>query len=182
MCLEHLYFRAKSNFPSLGLWPSSRHSSSKTSLHCVFCCTPSNLLASKSTRGLKMRFCGLLSSIVGISALTPPVPGPIPGIISWKDTNSYLRHCQFVLSCMANEPGNLDFAFNVVNSLNGNPSARSFQSVSYPTHFISIFNNTTGNLGVVETPDLDDASWEFTTPLVTAPPDATSVFSIKSAR
>ena len=83
---------------------------------------------------------------------------------------------------MENEPGNSDFMFNVVAALNGDSSARSFQSVSYPTYFISIANATTGDLGIIESPDSNDATWLFTEPLATVPPDATSAYSIQSAR
>lgn len=106
----------------------------------------------------------------------------VPGIISYVDSTLYLRHCQYVLSCMPNEPGNTDFSFAVVAALNGDASSRSFQSTEFPTYYISIFNATTGDLGIVESPDVNDATWEFVAPLAPVPPDATSAYSLKSAR
>ena len=107
---------------------------------------------------------------------------PIAAVISWANTGFFLRHCQYVLSCMPNEPGNSDFSFALVAALNGDSTARSFQSTAYPTHFISIINATTGSLGIVEGPDANDASWVFTAPLAQVPPAATSAYSLKSAR
>lgn len=82
---------------------------------------------------------------------------------------------------MAYEPGNTDFSFALVSALNGDSSARSFQSTSFPTYFISIANATTGDLGIIENPNVDDATWIFEAPLASVPPAATSAYSLRSA-
>ncbi len=56
--------------------------------------------------------------------------------------------------------------------------AASIQSVNFPTFYMSIFNASTGLLGIVENPDVNDASWTFIPGKGNCPPTATDCYTI----
>ena len=80
----------------------------------------------------------------------------------------YLRHCSYVVSSCSYDPGNLDFEYTTVPALNGAASAVSFQSMNFPTKYLTTSTDQTpsGRLGIVGPPDpldQDTASWTVTT-------------------
>jgi hypothetical protein len=57
----------------------------------------------------------------------------------------------------------LDHSFYLVNALNNITGSFSFQSVNYPTSYISpIQGAEVGRVGITENPNVNDASWILT--------------------
>ena len=78
-----------------------------------------------------------------------------------------MRHCSYVVSSCSYDPGNLDFEYTTVPALNGAASAISFQSMNFPTKYLTTSTDQTpsGRLGIVGPPDpldQDTASWTVT--------------------
>jgi hypothetical protein len=115
------------------------------------------------------------------SAFTLPPFGHLHTIAPLANLNLGIRHCTYVASFNPFEPDNTDFSFNLVASLNGNSQLVSFQSTSFPTYFLSIINTTSGTVGIVESGNVDDASWSLIAPLSPPPPDTTNAYTIVSA-
>jgi hypothetical protein len=106
----------------------------------------------------------LLVAASAAAVAAQPAPGAIAPIVPLADTTQVLRHCNYVASVTAN-PNSDDASFTLVAPLNGVQGAASLQSVNYPTYYLAIFNATSGAVGIVDTPDANDASWAFQAPL-----------------
>ena len=119
------------------------------------------------------------SAIAAAAVVAQPPLGPLDGVAPIQALTMGLRHCNYVASVTPPD-GSQDFSFIVVDALNGNPSARSLQSVNYPTYYLTIQNTSTGAVGIAPTPDVNDASWSFDTPLAPPPNGATDVYSVQS--
>lgn len=71
------------------------------------------------------------------------------------------RHCDYQAYATPVEQGNNDFVFNVVPALNGG-SGYSFQSTNFPTYYIAPAPGAgveATRLGIVDSPDVNDASF-----------------------
>eukprot|EP00047_Mylnosiga_fluctuans_P024921 m.176110 g.176110 ORF g.176110 m.176110 type:complete len:817 (+) comp9956_c0_seq3:6-2456(+) len=107
--------------------------------------------------------------------------GPVAGyIFPLSNLQLGLRHCNYVCSATPKEPGVQDFGWVIVPALSGAPDpAVSFQSVNYPTYYLTIADQATGAVGIAENPDKYDASWTLATPLYK--PLSNLSYSIRSA-
>jgi len=94
-----------------------------------------------------------------------------------------LRHCNYVASVTqpsAGPGGPSDFSFTALPALNGAAGARSLQSVEFPSMYLSIFDAAAGALGIIASPDADDASWAFVAGLAPAPAGVADAWSLQS--
>lgn len=90
----------------------------------------------------------------------PPV-GTRVSMQPFNDAARGLRHCDYVCSASALEPGNEDFEFDVAAAKNGNtaPGYVSFTSANFPDHLLS--PTSTGKVGVNVNPDVNDGTWQL---------------------
>lgn len=125
---------------------------------------------------------GVLALALAATTAAQPT-GPVAAIAPLAATNLGLRHCQYVASVTqlsAGPGGPGDFAFTAVAALNGATSARSLQSVDYPTYYLTIVNATTGAVGIAAGADANDASWDFASPLAPPPAGVTDAYTLQS--
>lgn len=109
-----------------------------------------------------------------------PSMGPLEGIYPVSNAQLGLRHCNYHCSATPVEAGVDDFRFTLVPALNGFPlPAGSFQSKNYPTYYLSLINGSV-LVGIVETPEVNDASWTFAAGLSPPPANVSNSFSLKS--
>eukprot|EP00055_Hartaetosiga_balthica_P017725 m.122044 g.122044 ORF g.122044 m.122044 type:complete len:822 (+) comp9387_c1_seq3:100-2565(+) len=87
-----------------------------------------------------------------------------PGVYFLNSTlhpSVMVRHCDFQLFATLPSPLPQDFLWDIVPALNGVEGAISFQSINYPTYFITLITDAeVGRLGVVTSPNTDDASFQ----------------------
>ena len=115
-----------------------------------------------------------------VACAAPPPLGPITAIAPLVNLNLALRHCNYVSSVCPAEAGNDDFAFVLTAGLDGGDGSYSFQSVNFPTQYLTIVDTTTGALGISASPVAADASWTFADGLAPPPPNTTDSYSVVS--
>ncbi len=62
----------------------------------------------------------------------------IVSLQSVENPDLYIRHCNYILWQTEQIAPASDFVFKVVNALNGQSGAVSFQSTNFPTYFLSL--------------------------------------------
>lgn len=123
----------------------------------------------------------LIAAIAAVAA--QPSPGPLGTVSPLANLRLGLRHCNYVASACPLENGVQDFMFVSVAALNGQGApAFSLQSVNYPTFYLAIVNQSSGAAGIVENPDVNDASWAADAPKAAPPPGTTDAWSPRSLR
>lgn len=106
------------------------------------------------------------ASLFNSTAALPPLNSIVFITPSGKNTRDQsLRHCSFSASFDPYDGGNDDFAFTLIEALNGAPNAVSFRSVNYPAQYLSLKTDGISagfRIGIVATPDVSTASWTAT--------------------
>lgn len=106
------------------------------------------------------------AALFNATAALPPLNSIVFITPSGKNTRDQsLRHCSFSASFDPYDGGNDDFAFTLIDALNGAPNAVSFRSVNYPAQYLSLKADGLPSgfrIGIVATPDVSTASWTAT--------------------
>jgi len=112
---------------------------------------------------MKYTLLSLVALATAVYAGLPP-KNSIVSVIPLTNFNIAMRHCNYIVQATPIETSD-DFNFKLVNALNGDSNAVSFQSTNFPDHYLSIIDGQDGGfaergrLGIVTTPDVYNASW-----------------------